>query len=95
MIRKRFSEEDILGLLRQIELDLASGSSVETAVRTAGISDATYYKWRKLYGGMGKSQLRELKAMEKENTRLKRIVAELGLDKLILKESLDYLKTKA
>ena len=74
---------------------MASGSSVETAVRTAGISDAIYYKWRKLYGGMGKSQLRELKAMEKENTRLKRIVAELGLDKLILKESLDYLKTKA
>ena len=95
MTRKRFSEEDILGLLRQIELDLASGSSVETAVRTAGISNATYYKWRKLYGGMGKSRLRELKAMEKENTRLKRIVAELELDKLILKESLDYLKPKA
>ena len=95
MTRKRFSEGDILGLLRQIELDLASGSSVETAVRTAGVSDATYYKWGKLYGGMGKSQLRKLTAMEKENTLLKRIVAELGLDKLILKESLDYLKTKA
>ena len=95
MARKRFSEEDILGLLRQIELDLASGSSVETAVRTAGISDATYYKWRKVYGGMGKSQLRELKAMEKENARLKRIVADLELDKLILKESLDVLKPKA
>ena len=95
MTRKRFSEEDILGLLRQIELDLASGSSVETAVRAVGISDATYYKWRKLYGGMGKSQLRELKAMEKENARLKRIVADLELDKLILKESLDYLKPKA
>lgn len=93
--RKRFFEEDILGLLRQIELDLASGSSVETAVRIAGISDATYYKWGKLYGGMGKSQLRELKAIEKQNIRLKRIVADLGLDKLILKESLDYLKTKA
>ena len=64
-------------------------------MRTAGISDATYYKRGKLYGGMGKSQLRELKAMEKQNTRLKRIVAELGLDKLILKESLDCLMTKA
>ena len=63
-------------------------------MRTAGISDAIYDKWRKLYGGMGKSQLRELKAMEKENTRLKRIVAELGLDKLILKESWDYLMAK-
>jgi putative transposase len=86
MTRKRFSEEDILGILRQIDLDLASGGTVETAVRSAGISDATYYKWRKLYGGMGKSQLRMLKDMEKENARLKRIVAELELDKLILKD---------
>ena len=58
------------------------------------MSDATYYKWRKRYGGMGKSQLQELKGLEKENIRLKRIVAELELDKLILKESLDYLKPK-
>ena len=95
MTRKRFSEEGILGLLRQIELELASGCTVDKAVRSVGISQQTYYKWRKLYGGMGKSQLRELKAMEKENARLKRIVAELELDKLILKESLDYLKPKA
>ena len=95
MTRKRFSEEDILGILRQIDLDLASGGTVETTIRSAGVSEATYYKWRKLYGGMGRSQLRELKAMEKENARLKRIVAELELDKLILKESLDYLRPKA
>ena len=95
MTRKRFSEEDILGILRQIDLDLASGGTVETTIRSAGVSEATYYKWRKLYGGMGRSQLRELKAMEKENARLKHIVAELELDKLILKESLDYLKPKA
>ncbi len=88
MTRKRFSDEDALNLLRQVELELASGNSVESACRAAGISDATYYKWRKLYGGMGKSQLRELKAMEKENARLKRIIADLELDKLILKESL-------
>lgn len=94
MARKRFSDEDILNLLRQIELSLASGSDVQTACRSAGISDATFYKWRKRYGGMGKSQLQELKSLEKENTRLKRIVAELELDKLILKESLDYLKPK-
>jgi len=94
MARKRFSEEAALDLLRQIDLDLASGSTVETAIRAAGISEASYYKWRKRYGGMGKSQLRELQAMEKENARLKRIVAELELDKLILKESLDYLKPK-
>ena len=94
MTRKRFTEEAALDLLRQIDLDLASGSTVEMAIRTAGISEATYYKWRKHYGGMGKSQLRELRVMEKENARLKQIVAELELDKLILKESLDYLKPK-
>ena len=94
MTRKRFSEEDIIGILRQIELDLA-GSTVEIAIRTAGISEATYYKWRKMYGGMVKSKLHEFKSLEKENERLKRIVADLELDKLILKESLDYLKPKA
>ena len=95
MARKRFSDEDIMNLLRQIELSLASGSDVQTACRTAGVSDATYYKWRKPYSGMGKSQLQELKSVGRENTRLKRIVAELELDKLILKESLDYLKPRA
>ena len=77
MTRKRFSEEDILGILRQIELELASGGTVETSVRAAGISDATYYKWRKTYGGMGKSKLHEFKSLKKENARLKRIVADL------------------
>jgi len=95
MARKRHSDEDILNLLRQIELDLNSGSDVTAACRKAGISDATYYTWRKRYGGMAKSQLQEMKALEKENARLKRIVADLELDKLILKESLDYLKPKA
>ena len=94
MARKRYSDEDILNLLRQIELSLASGSNIETACRSSGISDATYYNWRKKYGGMGKSQLQALKGLEKENIRLKRIVADLELDKLILKESLDYLKPK-
>jgi hypothetical protein len=58
------------------------------------VSDATYYKWRKRYGGMGRSQLSELKALEKENMRLKRIVTDLELDKVILKESLDFLKPR-
>ena len=83
MARKRFSDEDILKLLRQIELSLASGSDVATACRSAGVSDATYYNWRKRYGGMGRSQLSELKGLEKENVQLKKIVAELELDKLI------------
>ena len=95
MARKRYSDEDILKLLREIELNLASGNDVPSACRAVGISDATYYNWRKRFGGMGRSQLSELKSLEKENGRLKKIVAELELDKLILKESLDFLKPKA
>ena len=95
MARKRHSDEDILKLLREIELHLASGADVTSACRSVGVSDATYYTWRKKFGGMGRSQLSELKALEKENHRLKKIVAELELDKLILKESLDFLKPKA
>lgn len=95
MVRKRYSDEDILKLLREIELNLASGQDVVSACRSVGVSDATYYNWRKRFGGMGRSQLSELKALQKENGRLKKIVAELELDKLILKESLDYLKPKA
>ena len=94
MARKRHSDEDILKLLREIELNLASGSDVPGACRSVGISDATYYNWRKRFGGMGRSQLLALKALEKENSRLKKIVAELELDKLILKESLEFLKPK-
>jgi putative transposase len=95
MARKRHSDEDILKLLREIELALASGHDVVTACRSVGISDATYYNWRKRFGGMAKSQLFEMKALEKENMRLKKIVAELELDKLILKESLDFLRPRA
>jgi putative transposase len=95
MARKRYSDEDILKLLREIELNLAAGNDVVSACRSVGISDATYYNWRKRFGGMGRSQLSELKSLEKENGRLKKIVAELELDKLILKENLDFLKPKA
>ena len=63
--------------------------------RSVGISDATYYTWGKKFGGMGRAQLSEMKSLEKENARLKKIVAELELDKLILKESLNYLKPRA
>jgi len=95
MARKRHSDEDILKLLREIELSLASGRDVQSSCRSVGISDATYYNWRKKFGGMSRSHLSELKSLEKENGRLKKIVAELELDKLILKESLDFLKPKA
>ncbi len=94
MARKRHSDEDILRILREIEVHLSSGKDVSGACRSAGISDATYYKWRKKFGGMGRSQLSEMKSLEKENQRLKKIVADLELDKMILKESLDFLKPK-
>jgi len=94
MARKRYTDEDVINLLRQIELSVSSGSDVQSACRSAGVSDATYYKWRKRYGGMGRSQLSELKALDKETMRLKRIVTDLGLDKVIFKESLDFLKPR-
>ena len=95
MARKRHSDEDVLNLLREIELKLSGGSDVASACRSVGISDATYYNWRRRFGGMGRSQLSEIKSLEKENARLKKIVAELELDKLILKESLNHLKPRA
>ncbi len=95
MTRKRHREDDILRILREIEVNLNGGSDAVSACRHAGISDKTYYVWRKKYGGMGRAKLSEFKALEKENQRLKKIVADLELDKLILKESLDYLKPKA
>ena len=95
MARKRHSDEDVLKLLREIELKLTAGDDVSSACRSVGISDATYYNWRRRFGGMGRSQLSELKSLEKENVRLKKIVAELELDKLILKESLNHLKPRA
>ncbi len=95
MARKRHSDEDVLKLLREIELKLTAGDDVASACRSVGISDATYYNWRKRFGGMGRSQLSEMKGLEKENARLKKIVAELELDKLILKESLNHLKPRA
>jgi len=95
MARKRHSDEDILKLLREIELHLSSGTDVQSACRAVGVSNPTYYSWRKKFGSMGRSKLAEMKALQKENDRLKKIVADLELDKLILKESLDHLKPKA
>ena len=69
MARKRHSDEDCLRLLREIEVHLSGGSDVGTACRAVGISDATYYTWRKKFGGMGRPQLAELKALQRENQR--------------------------
>ena len=95
MARKRYGEDDILRLIRGIEVHCSSGMVVVSACRAAGVSDKTYNGWRRTYGGMNRARLSEMKSLEKENQRLKKIVADLELDKLILKESLDYLKPKA
>ena len=95
MAMRRYSDEDALKILREIDVHLHDGLDVVSSCRKAGISDKTYYYWRKKFGGMGRSQLSEMRALKKENGRLKKIVAELQLDKLILRESLDYLKPKA
>ncbi|OUV18788.1 MAG: hypothetical protein CBC58_00040 [Cellulomonadaceae bacterium TMED98] len=95
MAGKRYSDEDALKILREIDVHLHDGLDVVSSCRKAGISDKTYYHWRKKFGGMGRSQLSEMRALRKENERLKKILTELQLDKLILKESLDYLKPKA
>ena len=90
MARKPHSDEDILKLLLKIELKLANGSDVASACHGVGISDATYYNRRKRFGGLSRSQLSEMRSLERENVRLKKIVAELELDKLTPKESLTY-----
>lgn len=91
MARKRYLEEDVLRLLREFEFSLASGQDAASACRTAGVSDATYCNWGKRFSGIGESQLSEMKVLEKENKQLIEVVATLELDKLILKERLDYL----
>lgn len=86
MRKKKYSSEDIIRLLRQAEVILARGDSVGMMCKELGISDATYYKWRREYGGMQISQAKRLKELELENVRLKRAVADLTLSNLILKD---------
>ena len=89
MGRKRFTPEQIIGMLREAEVRLSQGEKVKVICRSLGITEQTYYRWRKDYGGMKVSQARRLKELERENGRLKKAVAELTLDKLILKEALE------
>ena len=86
MARKRFTAEQIINHLRELEIHLAQGMTVREADRQIGISEQTYYRWRKEYGGMDVSQARRLKKLEKENRRLRRIVADQAIDISILKE---------
>ncbi len=86
MARKRFTSEQIITILREAEILVNQGSTVIQAVRKLGISEQTYYRWRKEYGGMRVDQAKRLKELEQENTRLKKLVADLSLDNAILKE---------
>ena len=87
MARKRHSPEQIIGYLREAEVLLSKGSTVPQICRKIGIAEQTYYRWRKEYGSLSVDQARRLKEMEKENIRLKKLVADLSLDKAILKEA--------
>ena len=87
MGRKRPTPEQIITALREAEVGLARGKSVKLMSRELGITEQTYYRWRREYGGMKVSQARRLKERERENGRLKRAVADLTLDKLILEEA--------
>lgn len=86
MSRKRYSAEQIISKLRDAEVELSKGRPVGKVVRKLGITEQTYYRWRKEYGGMKVSQAKRLKELEAENARLKKLVADLSLDKEILKE---------
>lgn len=87
MGQKRYTPEQIIGKLRQAEVRSAEGARVADIVRELGVTEQTYYRWRREYGGLKVSQAKRLKDLERENARLKRAVADLTLDKLILEEA--------
>ncbi len=86
MAKKSHSPEKVITKLREAEILLNQGATVSEASRKIGITDQTYYRWRKEYGGMRIEQAKRLKGLEKENTRLKKLVADISLDNAILKE---------
>jgi len=86
MPRKRHTPEEIIGHLRTVEIEIGKGLSAEEASRKVGITEQTYYRWKKEFGGLRIDQAKRLKELEQENSRLKRIVADLSIDNSILKE---------
>ncbi len=87
MVRKAFKPEQIINKLREAEILLGQGLTVGEASRKLEVTEQTYYRWRKEYGGMRVGQAKRLKELEKENTRLKKLVADISLDNAILKEA--------
>ena len=87
MPRKRHKPEEIVAKLRQVEVLTSQGQSVADAIRSIGVTEVTYYRWRREFGGLKSDQVKRLKALEAENSRLRRAVSDLTLDKLILQEA--------
>ena len=87
MVRKTYTPEQIINKLREVEILISQGATSAEASRKIGVTEQTYYRWRREYGGMRVDQARRLKELEKENTHLKKLVAELSLDISILKEA--------
>jgi transposase-like protein len=86
-MKKKHTAEQIMGKLREAELEVARGRTLAEVVRKLGITEQTYYRWRKEYGGLRTDQVRRMKEFERENGRLKKLVADLSLDNAILKEA--------
>ena len=87
MSRKRHKPEEIVAKLRQVDVLVSQGQSVADAIRAIAVTEVTYYRWRQEYGGLKSDQVRRMKELETENQRLRKAVADLTLDKLILKEA--------
>jgi putative transposase len=87
MPRRSYKPEEIVAKLRQVDVLTSQGQSVADAIRAIGVSEVTYYRWRQEYGGLKSDQVKRLKELEAENTRLRRAVSDLTLDKLILQEA--------
>jgi transposase len=88
MPKKRYAAEEIVANLRQVDVLLGQGKTVGEAVKTIGVTETTYHRWRNEYGGLKLDQVRRLKELEAENSRLRRAVSDLTLDKMILNEAL-------
>ena len=89
MARKRFKVDEIINKLREAEIHQSKGMSLQDACRKIDVTEQTYYRWRKEYGGLRIDQAKKLRELEKENQRLKKLVADVSLDKAILKEALE------
>ena len=87
MAKKRYRPEEIIGKLREADVLISQGKKVVEVIKTLGVTDVTYYRWRQEYGGMSVPQAKRLKELEKENERLRKAVSDLTLDKMILKEA--------